>query len=125
MDTYPCITKQKSPDPAPKDSTGTEENGSTDAPEAVVKADEGTELEKLPLTVDNTRVFLKGLADSDEAAHPGRERASHLGVLELERRLRKHPNLIGGELFLVSPLGKPGFMFFSRQNQTPPPIMFP
>jgi hypothetical protein len=97
MDTYPCIIKPKVSTAVTNDTLTTQENGEkTQAPDAAAEA---VVEEKLPLTVENTRVFLKGLADGDEVAHPGRERASHLGVLELERRLRKYPNLRGGELF--------------------------
>jgi hypothetical protein len=66
------------------------ENGSTDAEnKASAEEKDAVELIKNPLTLAYTREFLKRLADGDEAAHPGRERASHLGVIELEKRVRK------------------------------------
>jgi hypothetical protein len=100
MDAYPCIIKSKVSTAVTNDTATTEENGEkTQAPDPAAEAEAEAAPEKLPLTVENTRVFLKGLADGDEVAHPGRERSSHLGVLELERRLRKYPNSRGGELF--------------------------
>lgn len=102
MDAYPCITKRKESTAVANGIAPTEERGerteATDVAPAEAQAEAAPE--KLLLTVENTRVFLKALADGDEVAHPGRERASHLGVLELERRLRKYPNLRGGKLFL-------------------------
>jgi len=88
-DVYPSFVYIKKPEP----------NSTTEGDEATPNDDakdkklvEGTQQSEL-LTLANTRAFLKRLADGDEAAGPGRERAGLLGVLELERRVRKMPGL--------------------------------
>lgn len=121
MDAYPCINKRKESTAVTGDTATTQENDEKiQTPDAAAEGVAEAESERLPLTVENTRVFLKRLAEGDEAAHPGRERASHLGVLELERRLREYPNLREGELF---PLWMSEiFELITSPQQTPPQI---
>lgn len=96
VESYPCRLKKAPSEVAKQEATPTE--GTEEKTEAPTAEDEQATTEKLPLTVENVRAFFKELADADEAIQAARERASHLAVLELERRLRKYPNLIGGEL---------------------------
>lgn len=59
-----------------------------DAEEKAEEAKEDEKQEPEPLTIEKTRTFLRTLAEADENAHPGRERASHLGRIEFEKRIR-------------------------------------
>jgi hypothetical protein len=85
-ETYIQLIPKSSP---PKPNT----NGST-APaegEGAEKAEEKAEAkqeEPQPLTIENTRAFLRNLAEADESAHPGRERAGSLARIELEKKVR-------------------------------------
>ena len=100
MDAYPCRLKKAYSKAAMPEITAGETEEKKDESEVPATQEEASKLEKEPLTVNNARAFLKELADADEALHAARERASHLAVLELERRLRKYPNLGGGQRFL-------------------------
>ena len=69
LDVYPCIIKRKEPTAVTGDTATTQENGEkTQTPDAAAEAVADAASERLSLTVENTRVFLKGLADGDEAS---------------------------------------------------------
>jgi hypothetical protein len=88
-DSYPSLVYIKKPE------TKATTEGDNAAPSDDTKSKEPVEetQQSERLTLAYTRAFLKRLADGDEAAGPGRERAGLLGVLELERRVRKTPGL--------------------------------
>jgi hypothetical protein len=97
-DVYPSLVSIKKSEPK----STTEGDNATPSDDTKDKEPvEETQQSEL-LTLACTRAFLKRLADGDEAAGPGRERAGLLGVLELERRVRNTPGLTAeGTLIMI------------------------
>ncbi|KAG9029127.1 hypothetical protein FS842_004654 [Serendipita sp. 407] len=83
-DEYPCLPQE--PVEVKKEEKA-EQNG--DAQLAEEPKEPAAPAAKVPFTVEETRKFVQKIAESDDEKFPKGERAGHLGVLELEKRLRK------------------------------------
>lgn len=82
QDNLPCLVQSPEP-PTPK-----QEGEGADTEKTEQETTPAPEPTKTPLTLAETRKFVYSLAEKDDAKVPTGERASHLGVLEFERRVR-------------------------------------